>query len=450
MNNHSSDPAIRVSGLGKRYRKTLGERRMPYQTLREAIVDALAAPVRRLRAARNPRSGDDAGPNYFWALRDISFEVAHGEAVGLIGRNGAGKTTLLKLLSRITEPTEGSAEMFGRVGSLLEVGAGFHQELSGRENVFLNGAILGMSKREVESKFDEIVAFAEVEDFIDTQVKHYSSGMYMRLAFSVAAHLEPDILLIDEVLAVGDVAFQAKCLGKMGDVARGGRTVLFVSHNMAAINALCEKAVWIENGRIMQIGPTLEVTEACTRLQKEVEGSEQRVGYRIDVNQLKQPRGDFAVIDCRLNNPSSPGIGSRTGDPITITIDYRSDEMLSPGFIVIIKDLYGQELIRLATSPMSGFNIDNLYPDGRVQLSIGSLPLVAGHYLVDIELIRPGIESLARFENLIEFDVELFDYYGHGDALDRSRGVLVVDHSWKHEPLPAGSTSEMLEGSDFV
>jgi lipopolysaccharide transport system ATP-binding protein len=451
MKSPSSDLAIRVSGLGKQYRKTLGERRMPYQTLREAIMDAVAAPVRRLRASRNPRNGDDAGPNYFWALRDISFEVAHGEAVGLIGRNGAGKTTLLKLLSRITEPTEGSAEMYGRVGSLLEVGAGFHQELSGRENVFLNGAILGMSKREVESKFDEIVAFAEVEDFIDTQVKHYSSGMYMRLAFSVAAHLEPDILLVDEVLAVGDVAFQAKCLGKMGDVARGGRTVLFVSHNMAAINALCDRAVWIENGRIMQIGPTLEVTEACTRLQKEVEGTEQRVGYTIDINQLREPRGDFAVIDCRLENPSSLGIGSRTGDPITISIDYRSGEMLvSPGFIVVIKDLYGQELIRLATSPMSGFNIDSLYSDGRVELSIDSLPLVAGHYLVDVELIRPGIESLARFENLIEFDVELFDYYGHGDALDRSRGVLVVDHSWKHEPLLAGSASETFDSSDVV
>jgi lipopolysaccharide transport system ATP-binding protein len=451
MDNHKNSPAILVNRLGKQYRKTLGVRRVPYQTLRETIMGVVAAPVRRFRAARErPGSVEEPGSDYFWALRDVSFEVAHGQAVGIVGRNGAGKTTLLRLLSRITEPTQGWAEMYGRVGALLEVGAGFHQELSGRENVFLNGAILGMSKREVESKFEEIVAFAEVQDFIDTQVKHYSSGMYMRLAFSVAAHLEPDILLIDEVLAVGDAAFQAKCLGKMSDVAKGGRTVLFVSHNMAAINALCERAVWIDKGRIMQIGPTIEVTEACIRRQKEVEGAEQRIGYGIDVNQVNARRAGFAVTDIQLSNPSSPGIGSRTGDPLELTINYHSDEMVVlPAFIVIIKDLYGQELIRLATSPMSGFKIDRLHPDGRVRLSIERLPLVASHYLVDIELVRPGIESIAKFENLIEFDVELFDYYGHGDALDRSRGVLVVDHVWGHEPLPAGSASETLDVSDI-
>jgi lipopolysaccharide transport system ATP-binding protein len=447
MTSHSNGPAVRVNGLGKQYRKTLGGRRVAYQTLRETIMNVVTAPVRKLR--RGSEEGDGR-PQLFWALRDISFDVEQGEAVGIIGRNGAGKTTLLKLLARITEPTEGWAEIYGRVGSLLEVGTGFHQELTGRENVYLNGAILGMSRREIESKFDEIVAFAEVEEFIDTQVKHYSSGMYMRLAFSVAAHLEPEILLIDEVLAVGDVAFQAKCLGKMSDVTRGGRTILFVSHNMGAINALCEKAIWIEKGRIMQIGPSVAVTEACTRFQK-AGGGEQRVGYKIDMDQLKEPRRGFSVTDCRLSNPASPGTGSRTGDPIVITIDYRSEQMfVRPAFIVKIKDMYGQELIRLATSPMSGFKIDGLYPHGQVQLSIDSLPLVASHYLLDLELVRPGYQNIATFQTLIEFDVELFDYYGHGDALDRSRGLLVVDHSWKHGPLPAGSANETLEASDIA
>jgi lipopolysaccharide transport system ATP-binding protein len=410
-------------------------------------MDVVTAPVRKLRRG----SEDGIGrPQLFWALRDISFEVGEGEAVGVIGRNGAGKTTLLKLLARVTEPTEGSAEIHGHVGSLLEVGTGFHQELTGRENVYLNGAILGMSRQEIQAKFDDIVAFAEVEEFIDTQVKHYSSGMYMRLAFSVAAHLEPEILLIDEVLAVGDVAFQAKCLGKMSDVTRGGRTILFVSHNMGAINALCDRAIWIEKGRIMQIGPTVEVTEACTRFQKSGAG-EQRVGYKIDMDQLKESRSGFAVVDCRLSNPSSPGTGSRTGDPIVLTIDYRSETTLvGPAFIIKVKDMYGQELIRLATSPMSGFTIDRLHPLGRVELSIDSLPLVAGHYLLDLELVRPGYENVATFETLIEFDVELFDYYGHGDALDRSRGLLVVDHSWEHAPLQAGAAGETLENVDIA
>jgi len=445
--NSPSGPTIRINGLGKQYRKTLGGLRAPYQTLRETIMDVVKAPIRKLRRASE--DGADR-PQLFWALRDISFEVEQGEAVGVIGRNGAGKTTLLKLLARITEPTEGWANICGRVGSLLEVGTGFHQELTGRENVYLNGAILGMSRREIEGKFDEIVAFAEVEDFIDTQVKHYSSGMYMRLAFSVAAHLEVEILLIDEILAVGDVAFQAKCLDKMGEVTRGGRTILFVSHNMGVINALCDRAVWIEKGRIMQIGSSVNVTEACTRFQKTGLG-EERVGYKIDVNELNKPRNGFALIDCRLTNPSNPGTGSRTGDPLEIAADYESDAtFVSPAFIVKIKDMYGQELIRLATTPISGFKIDGLHRRGQIRLSIDCLPLVASHYLLDFELVRPGYENIASFESLIEFDVELFDYYGHGVALDRSRGLVVVDHSWHHEPLPAGPATQALEVSDLA
>jgi lipopolysaccharide transport system ATP-binding protein len=243
------DVAIRVENLGKRYR--IGGRRVRRdETLRDLLVETVTKPIRQAR--RNGHDGADAadGDNAFWALRDVSFEIKRGETVGLIGRNGAGKTTALKILSRITEPTEGEALIRGRVGTLLEVGTGFHPELTGRENIFLSGAILGMKRSEIERKFDEIVAFSEIEKFMETPVKRYSTGMYVRLAFAVAAHLEPEILLVDEVLAVGDAAFQKKCLGKMGDVALEGRTVVFVSHNMAAISQLCRRAFWIEGGQL--------------------------------------------------------------------------------------------------------------------------------------------------------------------------------------------------------
>jgi len=248
-----SELAVRVEGLGKEYR--LGGPREPYSTLRDRLNKLASARFRALRG-RGERS-EQSPP--FWALKDVSFEVRPGEVVGIIGRNGAGKSTLLKILSRITEPTEGEVDINGRVGSLLEVGTGFHPELTGRENVYLNGAILGMRRSEIVRKFDEIVAFAEVEKFIDTPVKHYSSGMYMRLAFAVAAHLEPEILVVDEVLAVGDAEFQKKCLGKMGDVARGGRTVIFVSHNMGAVQSLCRSAIHLDAGQIVANGSTTEV-----------------------------------------------------------------------------------------------------------------------------------------------------------------------------------------------
>jgi lipopolysaccharide transport system ATP-binding protein len=240
--------AISVRGLGKRYR--LGEcGRAPYRTFRESITGAAMAPFRRFR-----RSAGASGPRDLWALKDINFDVQPGEVMGIVGRNGAGKSTLLKALSRIIAPTEGEIALRGRVGSLLEVGTGFHPELTGRENIYLNGAILGMSRREVVRKFDEIVAFAEVERFIDTPVKRYSSGMYMKLAFAVASHLEPEILLVDEVLAVGDAAFQKKCLGRMGQVSKHGRTVLFVSHNMSAIKSLCTRAILVDGGRVVLNG----------------------------------------------------------------------------------------------------------------------------------------------------------------------------------------------------
>jgi lipopolysaccharide transport system ATP-binding protein len=255
-------PVIKVENLGKRYR--IGEQAAPYSTLREAIVKAARSPFSRLK-----RGGQEAA---VWALQDVSFEVRPGEVVGVIGRNGAGKSTLLKILSRITEPTTGRVELYGRVGSLLEVGTGFHPELTGRENVFLNGAILGMRRAEIERKFDEIVAFAEIEKFLDTPVKHYSSGMYMRLAFAVAAHLEPEVLLVDEVLAVGDAAFQSKCLGKMESVAREGRTVLFVSHNLGSVANLCSRAILLVRGQKHGEGPAAEVVSEYIALGREARG----------------------------------------------------------------------------------------------------------------------------------------------------------------------------------
>lgn len=252
-----SEIAIIAEGLGKRYRIGALARQM---TLGERLTHLLKSPARWLSSNGNgSSSGRDPD---FWALRDVSFELQKGEVVGLIGRNGAGKSTLLKILSRVTQPTTGRAEIHGRVGSLLEVGTGFHPELTGRENTYLNGAILGMGKKEIDRKFDEIVAFAEVENFIDTPLKHYSTGMQMRLAFAVAAHLEPETLLVDEVLAVGDLAFQKKCLGKMGEVASGGRTIVFVSHQLNQIRRLCKKVIWLDQGKIFQTGPTPEVTGA--------------------------------------------------------------------------------------------------------------------------------------------------------------------------------------------
>ena len=252
-----SEFAIRLEDLGKRYR--IGEHRVRYRTLRDTLQDAFLSPFARKGPSLRGHAGAGAFGETIWALKDVCFQVGHGEVVGIIGRNGAGKSTLLKVLSRITEPTSGFAEVRGRVGSLLEVGTGFHAELTGRENIFLNGAILGMKRREISRKFDEIVAFAEVERFIDTPVKHYSTGMYLRLAFAVAAHLESEILIVDEVLAVGDAGFQKKCLNKMEDVGGRGRTIIFVSHNMPAITRLCERAILLDEGRVVSDGPSHQV-----------------------------------------------------------------------------------------------------------------------------------------------------------------------------------------------
>ncbi len=249
---------VRVENLCKQYR--IGAKGPAYQTLRESLVGAMRAPFKQLGGRNGTKNSET-----IWALKDVSFEVAPGEVVGIIGSNGAGKSTLLKTLSRITEPTKGKVELYGRLASLLEVGTGFHPELTGRENIYLNGAILGMRKADIDRKFDEIVAFAELEKFLDTPVKHYSSGMYMRLAFAVASHLEPEILLVDEVLAVGDAAFQKKCLGRMGEVAKHGRTILFVSHNLTAVKSLCRRAMRLDSGQIIDSGDTEKVVLNYTR-----------------------------------------------------------------------------------------------------------------------------------------------------------------------------------------
>jgi lipopolysaccharide transport system ATP-binding protein len=305
-----TDLAIQVDHLGKQYR--IGAAPERYRTLRDTFMQSLRAPASRLRrrnAAEKPS---------IWALKDISFQVRKGQVLGVIGRNGAGKSTLLKILSRVTEPTEGSAEIHGRVGSLLEVGTGFHPELTGRENIYLNGAILGMKRAEIGAKFDEIVAFSEVEKFIDTPVKRYSSGMYLRLAFAVAAHLEPEILVVDEVLAVGDAEFQRKCLGKMSDVAQAGRTVLFVSHNMSAVLRLTDEALVLDHGRIVMRGPTSAAVDYY------MASGYARVGERAwSAEEVPVEAAPFCPLALRVCDGGGRVLDTvRSVDPITFEVEY--------------------------------------------------------------------------------------------------------------------------------
>jgi lipopolysaccharide transport system ATP-binding protein len=328
-----SEVAVRVEGLGKRYR--IGETRAAYRTLREAITGAVAAPAKRLRAAARGQAGWSAAET-MWALRDVGFEIRRGDVVGVIGRNGAGKSTLLKILSRITEPTTGHGEIHGRVGSLLEVGTGFHPELTGRDNIFLNGAILGMPRADIKRRFDEIVAFAEVERFIDTPVKHYSSGMYLRLAFAVAAHLEPEILLVDEVLAVGDAEFQRKCLGKMEGVAKEGRTVLFVSHQMNAVQTLCPTCLWLQNGRVEAFGGTREIIGRYLRV--EVTRNEWRSDGSSPVKNAYFNPLRMAIVDHQLN-PVTEDVRADQGFGVLIEgVAETSNVALTVGFAVHAAD----------------------------------------------------------------------------------------------------------------
>ncbi len=310
-----SNLAINVNNIGKQY-NIFGEVNR-FKTLREKISDTLKSP---LRALLHPTGSDT-----FWALRNISFEVERGMVLGVIGKNGAGKSTLLKILSRVVEPTEGRAEIRGRVGSLLEVGTGFHPELTGRENVFLNGAILGMKRSEIERKFDEIVAFSEIGQFIDTPVKRYSSGMYMRLAFAVSAHLEPEILIVDEVLAVGDAEFQKKCLGKMSDVAGEGRTVLFVSHNMSAVTRLTKECIILEHGKMTKRAPSAEAVDYYLS-----HGYEKGGERTWEANEIPADAAPFKPIALRVKNSKGQVVDSvRSVEPVTIEMEYSLDRPIT-------------------------------------------------------------------------------------------------------------------------
>lgn len=312
--------AICVDRLSKRYRIGLTPSRFQYETLSERLAQAVSAPFRARRA-----SADSHSSPHIWALRDVSFEVPQGQVLGIIGRNGAGKSTLLKILSRITEPTEGEVRIRGRVGSLLEVGTGFHPELTGRENIYLNGAILGMKRAEIDRKFDEIVAFSEVEQFIDTPVKRYSSGMYLRLAFAVAAHLEPEILLVDEVLAVGDAEFQKKCLGKMGDVAQQGRTVLFVSHNMSAVLRLTQESIVLDRGRLVLRAPSAEAVDYY------LSAGNARAGERYwEAEEVPESAAPFRPLAIRVRDAKGNIADTvRSIEPCSIEIEYSLSAPLS-------------------------------------------------------------------------------------------------------------------------
>ncbi len=355
-----NDIAISVEKLGKQY--SIGKRER-YRTLRDTLADMITAPFHWLRHAG---SGNGNSPDHIWALKDISFEIPRGEVVGIVGRNGAGKSTLLKVLSRITEPTEGRAEIHGRVGSLLEVGTGFHPELTGRENVYLNGAILGMHKAEIGRKFDEIVAFAEIEKFIDTPVKHYSSGMYMRLAFAVAAHLDTDILIVDEVLAVGDADFQKKCLGKMGDISKGGRTVLFVSHNLSAVRSLCGTGILLENGKLRRQGPIHQVVEEYTY------GLAKRNGSARHSHTL----GPTLRLG-RLEIDPSP---VTSGEPLSLAIQLVPLSATSVKEIALL--LYSEYGARVAVLDLRQHGLRNLilHSPFDFHVHIPHLPLVEGKY----------------------------------------------------------------------
>lgn len=430
-----SDIAIRAEGLSKFYRIGGRER---YYTLRDSLARSFTAPFQWFRNGRQPAVDCQSQANptlpsvngnarFIWALKDVSFEVKQGEVVGVIGRNGAGKSTLLKILAEITEPTTGWAEIRGRVGSLLEVGTGFHPELTGRENIYLNGAILGMKKAEIDHKFDEIVGFAEIEKFIDTPVKHYSSGMYLRLAFAVAAHLEPEILFIDEILAVGDIAFQKKCLGKMGDVAQEGRTVLFVSHNMAAIKNLCPKCILLEAGSISAEGDSDKVIEMYVA---NLQGREV-----VELESRKDRKGNGFVRFTSVNFHSKEGRRTAaflSGESCEIKLGYKMEKELSVTASILVGvgvyDIYGDCLF-LCSNDLTNEISQGWLVSGEVTCRIHQLSLSAGLYKVNIYIAVNG-EIGDWVVDAAGFEVQNSDFFGTGHLPPPSHGRFLVSHSW--------------------
>jgi lipopolysaccharide transport system ATP-binding protein len=372
-----SDTVIRVENLGKRYR--IGLKEKGNKSLKEQTKEVFTSPFKYLKNVLSEPSPDEV----FWALKDVSFEVKRGEVLGVIGRNGAGKSTLLKILSRITEPTKGFVEIRGRVGSLLEVGTGFHPDLTGRENTYLNGTIMGMKKREIDRRFDEIVDFAEVEKFIDTPVKHYSSGMYTRLAFAVAAHLTPEILIVDEVLAVGDLQFQKKCLGKMGEIAQVGRTVIFVSHSMGSVSTLCNKAVFMEKGKIRETGTVDQITTSYMNdiFQNKID----------DLAQLRTPGLGNSIYFSDIQLISGDKSNILFGEPIsyslTIKAETKADDLIIGTSIFNKSDIcVGSVLTEETFSLDSGGEIT-------LQLKISATNLAPGSYYSSFGIGQKGTSS---------------------------------------------------------
>jgi len=415
----SSSPAIIVENLSKQY--VLGGEVDQSKTFREMLVGAFKQPVQRLKRLQ----GNSKAQETFWALKDISFEINEGEVVGIIGANGAGKSTLLKVLSRITAPTKGAVHIKGRIGSLLEVGAGFHPELTGKENIYVNGAILGMKRREVACKFEEIVEFAEVEKFIDTPVKRYSSGMYVRLAFSVAAHLESEILVVDEVLAVGDIAFQKKCLGKMEKASNSGRTILFVSHNMDVISKLCKKSLLIDGGALKEIGPTQCIINSY--LDSMIDS---KLGNIISLGEEKNSGVDVLRIEV-LDNSGNKKEVIHTWDEVIFRIVIAAHEaQMNTSVVLQISTLNGSILHTCSTQPdrnthvrlRDGINIVDCY--------FPRLLLSAGKYRIGAGVAIPNVSWLCSKLDRGVFVVEPSDVYGSGTSPDSSRYLIPVEYEW--------------------
>jgi lipopolysaccharide transport system ATP-binding protein len=407
---------INVHHLSKQYQLTEGK---PYYTLRDNLTTILKNPLSLLKRSQNKT---------FWALKDLNFTVNEGEILGILGNNGAGKSTLLKVLSRITPPTKGEITIEGRLGSLLEVGTGFHPELSGRENIYLNGAILGMTRAEVESQFDTIVEFAEVEKFLDTPMKHYSSGMYMRLAFAVAAHLQSEIILVDEVLAVGDIEFQKKCLGKMGDIAKQGRTILFVSHNMGAVQQLCSRCIVLEKGKIIYTGETNKA------IGKYLEHSHIA---STQGNLKDRPRGHNVTLTAKLEKitlRSDENLGSATVDStksFDIDISFRAKENIKTGFYLSIKDENRRPVLLLSSGHLRGKDYSLGKGKHTLRCHVDATHLTSGRYSIDCGLTYPNRETVDSVEDALFFTVTNSDPYKKGFDYSQQWGSYHVHHEWK-------------------